>query len=64
MPLLDFEAVKALRESPVKRCPACGYAEYQSYCRECDVYCYLGHGHLCTTLYAIRDREHEQHRHY
>jgi hypothetical protein len=60
MPLLDYEAVKALRETPVRRC-SCGYAAYRSYCRECDVYCELGHGHLCT---EATDQEHENHRHY
>jgi hypothetical protein len=64
MPLLDYDQVKALRETPVRRCPGCGYAAYRSYCRECDVFCELGHGHLCTTAQALSDREHEEHRHY
>jgi hypothetical protein len=64
MPLLDYEAVKALRETPVEQCTRCGYAKYRSYCRECDVYCELGHGHLCDSTGAMRDREHEGHRHY
>jgi hypothetical protein len=61
MPLLSYEAVKALREAPVEQCCECGYAVYKSYCRECDEYCHLGHGWVCT---RATDREHEEHRHY
>jgi hypothetical protein len=61
MPQLDYESVKALRETPVERCARCGYAVYKSYCRNCDVFCYLGHGWLCP---LFTDREHEEHRHY
>jgi hypothetical protein len=64
MPLLDFDSVKALRETPVERCPECEYAVYRSYCRECDEYCHLGHGWLCQQPTAVSDRVHEQHRHY
>jgi hypothetical protein len=64
MPLLDYEEVKALRAVPVRQCAHCKYAAYRSYCRKCDVYCELGHGHLCASPEAVADREHEDHRHY
>jgi hypothetical protein len=64
MPLLDYESVKALRETPVERCLDCGYAAYKSYCRTCDEFCWLGHGWLCPSLQATKYRLHEQHRHY
>ena len=35
-------------------------AVYKSYCRKCDVFCWLGHGHLCQTLQADIEAEIER----
>ena len=64
MPWLDYPSLRGLRETPVEQCPDCQMAVYKSYCRKCDVFCWLGHGHLCQSVQAIEDREHEEHRHY